>query len=97
MLTAVLGQEVDGKGGVVAVAVAHLRPDRPLLLLVHRDSGPLVWDIRCVFVCVNCSVGCRLRCTACAVDCGVLLTPSCMSASQPLHQQIARLPAPRGS
>ncbi|KAL4431642.1 hypothetical protein ABPG77_001484 [Micractinium sp. CCAP 211/92] len=42
----VLGQEVDGQGGVVALAVAHLRPDRPLLLLVHRDSGPLVWDIR---------------------------------------------------
>ncbi|KAL4458921.1 hypothetical protein ABPG75_013786 [Micractinium tetrahymenae] len=42
----VLGQEVDSQGGVVALAVAHLRPDRPLLLLVHRDSGPLVWDIR---------------------------------------------------
>lgn len=42
---AVLGQEVDGKSGVVAVAVAHLR-DRPLLLLVHRHSGALIWDIR---------------------------------------------------
>ncbi|EFN53326.1 hypothetical protein CHLNCDRAFT_137041 [Chlorella variabilis] len=41
----VLGQEVDGKSGVVAVAVAHLR-DRPLLLLVHRHSGALIWDIR---------------------------------------------------
>lgn len=43
-----LGQEVDGKGSVVAVAVAHLRPDRPLLLLVHRCSGALIWDIRWV-------------------------------------------------
>lgn len=40
-----LGQEVDGRGGVVAVAVAHLR-DRPLLLLVHRRSGAIVWDVR---------------------------------------------------
>lgn len=41
-----LGEEVDAKGGVAAVAVAHLRPDRPLLLLVHRNSGTLVWDVR---------------------------------------------------
>ncbi|PSC76739.1 R-Tomsyn-like family [Micractinium conductrix] len=42
----VLAQEVDGKGGVVAVSVALLRGDRPLLLLVHRRSGAVVWDIR---------------------------------------------------
>ena len=41
-----LGEEVDGKGAVAAVAVAHLRLDRPLLLLVHRNSGALVWDVR---------------------------------------------------
>lgn len=43
-----LGREVDGKGGVVAIAVAHLRGSaaRPLLLLVHRGSGALVRDVR---------------------------------------------------
>ena len=44
----VYAYEVDGKGSVVAVAVAHLRHDRPLLLLVHRCSGALIWDIRWV-------------------------------------------------
>ena len=47
MLSAVLGEQVDGRGGVVSVAVAYLR-DRPLLLLVHRQSGVLVWDLRWV-------------------------------------------------
>ena len=45
---AVLAQELDAKGGVVALAVAHLRADRPLLLLVHRCSGAMVWDVRWV-------------------------------------------------
>jgi len=42
---AVLGEDLDASGGIVAVAIAR-NDDRPLALLVHRNSGALVWDIR---------------------------------------------------
>ena len=41
----ILGEEVEGRGGVVAVAVTR-NADRPLALIVHRNSGAVVWDIR---------------------------------------------------
>ena len=42
---AVLGEDLDASGGVVALAMAR-NEDRPLALIVHRNSGPLVWDLR---------------------------------------------------
>ena len=43
---AVVGEALAARGGVVALAVTRAAPDRPLLLLVHRLSGALVWDLR---------------------------------------------------
>ena len=44
---AVLGEDLAASGGVVALAVAR-NGDRPLAVIVHRNSGAVVWDVRWV-------------------------------------------------
>ena len=41
----ILGEDLDASGGVVALAMTK-NNDRPLALIVHRNSGAIVWDIR---------------------------------------------------
>lgn len=41
----ILGEDLDASGGVIAVAVTR-NDDRPLALIVHRNSGAIVWDVR---------------------------------------------------
>jgi hypothetical protein len=41
----ILGEDLDASGGVVALAITR-NNDRPLALIVHRNSGAIVWDIR---------------------------------------------------
>lgn len=42
---AVLAEDLDVSGPVVAVSISRLG-DRPLALIVYRSFGPIVWDIR---------------------------------------------------
>lgn len=41
----ILGEDLDASGGVVALAMTKTN-DHPLALIVHRNSGAIVWDIR---------------------------------------------------
>ncbi|KAH7619656.1 hypothetical protein Ndes2526B_g06639 [Nannochloris sp. 'desiccata'] len=41
----ILGEDLDASGGVVALAMTR-NSDRPLALILHRNSGAIVWDIR---------------------------------------------------
>lgn len=82
----VLGEDLDASGPVVALAIAR-NEDRPLALIVHRNSGPLVWDLRAErVVCAApddeedpskptcaCWVGDRANCFAVGYDDGSIL------------------------
>ena len=45
MLPAVTAEIMGGKGPVLSLA-AHMMGDQPRMLIVHEQTGALVWDVR---------------------------------------------------